>query len=84
MVLVLRRVEHRKCEGPGEGDDDADDDTECDRKAFDEHGPTIGKRRLELDDYGQRWTTCQERPRGERAAARRPRLQLNREFVKAR
>jgi hypothetical protein len=50
MVLLLRRVEHRECERSGDGDDDADDDTECDRKAFDEHGRIIGTWRPELDD----------------------------------
>jgi hypothetical protein len=49
LVLVLRRVEHRKCERSGHGDDDADNDTERDRKAFDEHGQIIGTSRLELD-----------------------------------
>jgi hypothetical protein len=62
MVLVLRRVEHRKCERPRDGHDDSDDDAERNREAFDEHGQIIGKWRLELDDYGQRWTTCQVRP----------------------
>jgi hypothetical protein len=43
MVLVLRRVEHRKCERAGDGHDDADDHAERDREAFDEHGQIIGK-----------------------------------------
>ena len=56
MVLGLmpRRVEHRKRERPGHGDDDADDDTERDGEAFDEHGSTIGTWRPKLDGYGQR------------------------------
>ncbi len=62
MVLVLRRVEHRKGKRTGDGHDDSDDDAERDGEAFDEHGPIIGKRRPELDDYGQRWTTCHVRP----------------------
>jgi len=49
MVLVFRRVEHRKCERPRDGHDDSDDDTERDGEAFDEHGPIIGKWRPGLD-----------------------------------
>jgi hypothetical protein len=40
---MLRRVEHRKGERPGDGHDDPDNDAERDREAFDEHGPLIGK-----------------------------------------
>jgi hypothetical protein len=54
MVLVLRRVEHRKRERPRDGHDDSDDDAERDREAFDEHGQIIGKCRPELDAYPQR------------------------------
>ena len=49
MMLVLRRVEHRKRERPRDGNDDSDDDAERDREAFDEHAPIIGKWRPELD-----------------------------------
>ena len=49
MMLVLRRVEHRKCERPRDGHDDSDDDAERDREAFDEHASIIGKWRPELD-----------------------------------
>jgi hypothetical protein len=49
MVLVLRRVEHRKCERSRDGHDDSDDDTERDGEAFDEHAPIIGKWRPGLD-----------------------------------
>jgi hypothetical protein len=62
MVLVLRRVEHRKGERTGDGHDDSDDDAERDGESFDEHRRIIGKWRPELDGYGQRWTMCHVRP----------------------
>ena len=49
MVLVLRCVEHRKCERPRHGHDDSDDDAERNREAFDEHASIIGKWRPGLD-----------------------------------
>jgi hypothetical protein len=53
VVRVLRRrVEHREGERAGDGHDDSHEDTDCDRKAFDEHGPIIGTGPAELDGLG--------------------------------